>query len=343
MKKVLKYIGSVMLLLGLLLLAGCGQDASKSADKGAGGNNAAPANEPAKATDYPKQPITLVVPFGPGSVTDISARTISDAMSKKLGVPVVVDNAPGGGTVVGHAKVAAANPDGYTLGIGAMAVEITLAKTKSTISSLDDLDVLAQLAEYMNGITVLADSGWQSLDDLAKWAKDNPGKLVVAPSATGSMTHLWWEMVAKRYGIEGYGLLPTSGGNEAALRLLAKEAGVISTPLNDVMQQVKEGKMRVLAVTTQSRVSQAADIPTLTELGVNNPLIHNMLLIAPKGIPEGAREKLIKTIEEVMQDKAIQEKLEQVWMQPSFLTGAELQSQTQKGREAIKNVLSTMK
>ncbi|WP_227937621.1 tripartite tricarboxylate transporter substrate-binding protein [Alkalihalobacillus deserti] len=201
-----------------------------------------------------------MVPFGPGSVTDLSTRLIAEEMSKKLGVPIVVDNLPGGATVLGHVKVAQSEADGYTVGTGALAVEITLAQTEAAITGLEDLDVLAQMGEYINTISVSADSEWETLEDLGNWAAENPGELVVTPSGTGGITHLWWDLVAEHFGAKDYGLLSSTGGNDAMLRLLSGDSDVVVTPLNDAKEHLEAGNVRILALTTSESVEQVGDV-----------------------------------------------------------------------------------
>ena len=329
MRKAVRYISIVFLVLFMFfIVVGCAPQKDDVMDDA--------------MTDYPQEVIKCVVTFGAGSVTDLSTRIIMKKVSEKIGQNIMIENLPGGGTIVGHTNVAKAKPDGYTIGIGAFAVEISLASTEAEIQNLDDLDVLAQLGYYLNGITVRTDSPWQSLDDLGKWGRENPGSIIAAPSATGSITHAWWELVANHYGIEDSGLLATNGGHDAAIRLLAGDADVISTPLNNVMEHVEVGNMRVLAVTTPERLEALPDVPTLDDLGVENPMIHNYLLIAPKGLPEEVREKLLDVVYEVLQDPDLVDELSDLWMSVNWLVEEELEQQTLKGREAIDSIVEAM-
>jgi len=288
-----------------------------------------------EAENYPTQPITLVVPFDSGSVTDLFARMIAERLSESLDTPVIIENLPGGGTIPGHVQVAQANSDGYTLGIGALAVEITLHGEESTISSLDDLDSLVQLGEYTTGISVSADSDIESIEDL----QDLDEQITVAPAAAGSINHLYWDLVAEHYGVEDYGLMSTTGGNDAVLKLLSGDADVVSTPLANVVEHVESGDVRLLALTTSDTVPGMEDIPTIEELGIDNPLTHNLLLIAPEGLPEGVREVLINHTEEIVSDPEVQEEMENMELIPTFLKGEELDNQINEGREAIHQIL----
>ncbi len=336
MKGIFKRFGIVLFVsLLFLIVIGCSQNGVAVKDNDT-------TNDNDTLVDYPRQAITCVVPFGPGSVTDLTTRVLMEEFSKKLGGNIIIKNSPGGGTIIGHTEVAKAKPDGYTIGIGAFAVEISLATTKAEINNLDDLDVIAQMAHFLNGIAVSTDSPWETLDDLGKWGKENPGGLIVAPSATGSITHSWWELIAKHYEIEDFGLLATEGGNDAALRLLAGDADVISTPLNNIMEHVDAGTMRVLAVTATEKVEGLPDAPTLEEVGIENPMIHNYLLIAPKGLPEGVRKLLLDTARDVLQDPEIQRQLRGLWMKEQFLTGDELKQQTDEGRKAMSMIIEAM-
>ncbi|WP_066151735.1 tripartite tricarboxylate transporter substrate binding protein [Halalkalibacter krulwichiae] len=321
------------LLLFLFVLVGCNQSTQETTGA------EAKAETTSEQSDFPKKPINWVVPFGPGSVTDLSTRLIAEEMSKKLGVPIVVDNLPGGATVLGHVKVAQSKADGYTVGTGALAVEITLAQTEAAISGLEDLDVLAQMGEYINAISVSADSEWKTLEELGNWAAENQGELVVTPSGTGGITHLWWDLVAEHFGAEDYGLLSATGGNDAMLRLLSGDSDVVVTPLNDAKEHVEAGNVRILALTTSDRVEQVEDIPTISEFGVENSLIHNYLFIAPNGLPEDVREILLSTLEGVLADTEVKSKLEQLMMNNVFLKEEELKKQNEKGKETIETIM----
>jgi len=324
-----KVLGSAVLFLFIIsLLIGC------SNEKAGEGEEVAATS----SSNFPTKPITWIVPFDPGSVTDLVTRLIADEMSAKLDTPVVIENLPGGGTVPGHVKVAQAKADGYTVGTGFMAVEITLHQEESTISSLDDLDVLSQFGEYTAGISVSADSNIESLEDLAEYA-EGEDQITVAPSASGSITHLWWDLVAEHYGIDDYGLMSTTGGNDAILKLIAGDAGVVSTPLANVVEHVQAGDVRTLAVTTQERVPGMEDVPTLDELGIDNPLSHNLMLIAPKGTPDDVKEIFISTLEEIMEDPEIQKEIENMQLSPVFLKGEDLDQKIKDGREAINQIM----
>ncbi|SDH21754.1 Tripartite-type tricarboxylate transporter, receptor component TctC [Alteribacillus persepolensis] len=328
-----KLLPAIIFILSLGMLVACsggstGGNTSESA-QGSEGSNASNPN-------FPEQPITWIVPFDSGSVTDLATRFLADEMSQKLDTSIVIENVPGGGTVPAHVQVSQSNPDGYTVGTGALAAEITLHQQETAISDLNDLDVIAQIGEYTNGISVRADSDVETLDDLENVSSD---QLSVAPSASRSITHLWWDLVAEHYGIGDYGLLSTTGGNDAVLKLLSGDADVVSTPLANVVEHVNSGDVRTLAVTTNDRVPGLEDVPTLDELGVDNPLIHNLLFIAPNDLPDDVRNILLSTLEEVMNDPEVQEEMEKMQLAPAFLKGEELEEQMNEGREAIGQIM----
>ena len=157
----------------------------------------------ASAQDYPNKPITLIIPWVAGGPTDIVMRAVAEAAQKHLGQPIIVENKAGGGGSVGPAQMAAtAKPDGYTISQMPDAVYRMQITQKTTYDSQTDFTYIIQLTGYAYGVTVPMDSPFKSWQDVAAYAKDNPGKLNYGSPGAGSTPHMGMERIQKQLGIK---------------------------------------------------------------------------------------------------------------------------------------------
>jgi tripartite-type tricarboxylate transporter receptor subunit TctC len=223
----------------------------------------------AYAQNYPSMPIKLIVPYAPGGGTDISARLIAKYVSVGLGQPVVIENKPGAGTILGTAYVAKAPPDGYTLIYGSITHTIAPALYKQRVSydPIKDFTPITQIATFPFILATTPSTNITSIKGLISEAKANPGKLNYATVGNGTGTHLSGEMFKLITGTDIVHV-PFAGSGPALLALLGKqvEIAVVDTP--PAIPYIKDGSVRALAVTTARRASVLPDIPTLAEAGV---------------------------------------------------------------------------
>ena len=216
----------------------------------------------------PERPITLVVPFGPGGIADLTARTVAQAMSASLKQPIVVDNKPSAGSIVGSTAVAQAAPDGYTLLLmsNANAVSASLFK-KLPFDVTQAFAPVGLLGVFDLALFVNADSRFKSLAELLADAKARPGKLSIGTIAVGSTQHLSAELFKTRTGIDAL-IVPYKGTPAVLTALRAGEIDAAFEILGPMLPQVQAKAIRALAVTSDKRFSALPDVPTMGQAGV---------------------------------------------------------------------------
>lgn len=219
---------------------------------------------------WPTKPIRMIVPFTAGSVTDIVARTVGDAMSRSLGQPVVIENKPGAGGTIGAALVARAEPDGYTVLIHSSGHVLNPAiYSNLSYDTVKDLSGVTPLASVPNVLVVSPSRGWHTVADLVAAAKAKPGALNYASAGTGSATHMNAEKFKLGAGIEAQHV-PFKGTPEALTDVIGGRDDFFFAPMASALPMVKDGKLVALAVSTAQRSPALPDVPTTLEAGVPN-------------------------------------------------------------------------
>ena len=240
---------------------------------------------PAYAQDYPAQPVKVIVPYAAGGGTDIATRIVTEQVASDLNQSFVVDNRPGGGTIIGTQAIATAKPDGYTLGL----VTFHLSSYRLTgLSQLSyrDFEPIMLLNRSPTGFLVKADSPYKSMKELVDYAKANPGVVTVATSGAGAVPHLSAALLAKQLGIK-LTFVPFDGGAPARTAVLGGHVTMLAANSEEALQFYKSKQLRFLALNTDERHSSFPDVPTIAEAGF--PL--GVLLLdwrgvaAPKGTP----------------------------------------------------------
>ena len=222
------------------------------------------------AQAYPARPIRLVVPFPPGGAFDAVGRPLADKMKSLLGT-VVIENIGGGGSSLGASAVARARPDGYTILLGGTQTHVNeaLLKSKPLYDPVKDLDPIAGVAANVLCIAVHPSVPARTLDELVAYAKANPGKLSYGHSGVGSIQHLAGELFKSLTGLPDLVQVPYRGTGPVIADLVS---GQVPMGIPGVTAQVLEfhrtGRMRVLAVTSSTRLAAAPDLPTAVELGL---------------------------------------------------------------------------
>ena len=259
----------------------------------------------ALAQAYPSRPITLIVPWGAGGGTDATARIIGSLLEKDLGQPVTVVNRTGGSGVVGHSAIAAATPDGYTLGMAT--VEIGMMHwqglTELTGASYTPLGLVnADPA----GLQVRADSPYKTVQDLLAAIKANPGKFKASGTGQGGIWHLAIAGLLPDQKIDPAALpwVPSNGAAPGLQDMIAGGVEVAPTSLPEARSLIDAGKVRSLAVMNPTPSALYPNVPTLkAALGSDWTMAAWRGLVAPKGIPAEARDKLAAAIKKVASSK----------------------------------------
>lgn len=257
--------------------------------------------------EYPDKPITIYCGYGPGASTDVSSRALAGGLEKMLGVPVVVENKPGGGTTVCAGLVASKKPDGYTLGTiseGALTANPLLQKL--AYDPLKDFTFLAQYATYFGAFVVRSDSPWKTLDEFIAHAKAHPG---MSYTSTGMYTRqqISAELLALCKGLT-FRHVPTKGGTDASTMLMGGHAD-FSTGSSQIVY-VRQGVFRLLLqVNAEKRNPSFPNVPTLKELGCPDVPSAGIDVVAPKGLPPAVSQKLGEAIRKVTLEPSFQKVL----------------------------------
>ena len=261
---------------------------------------------PASAA-FPERPIKIVVPFPPGGGTDIISRTLGAAMASELGQPVVIENKPGGGTVLGTALVANSAPDGYTLVMATFAHAVNPSlKASLPYDTFNAFAPVALVARSYNILVVNPKSDLKSVKDLLAAAKAAPGKLNYGSFGIGTSAHLAGELF-KYLGHVDLTHVAYQGAAAALTDLMAGHIDAMFTTVASVTSHIQSGNLRALAVTSAQRSPAFPDLPTIAEAGVPGYVADSWYgLYAPAGTPPQVIETLNTAIAKVVAAGALQ-------------------------------------
>jgi tripartite-type tricarboxylate transporter receptor subunit TctC len=258
------------------------------------------AGQCARAEPYPNRPVTLVVPFPPGGAIDILARQMAQKLAQRLGKPFVVDNRPGAGGVTAEIGLARAEPDGHTLMMtisAVMTINVTLYK-KLPYDPVADFVPIAMPAATPFVLVVNPSLPVQSVADLVKLAKQEPGRLSLAVAGPGQ--HVLGELFKTMTGVE-IAQVPYRGTPAALTDIVAGHVQGMFCDIPPAIGLITEGKLRALGVTTTRRVPAVPEIPPLSEAGVPGYDAQSWLMVvAPAGTPTDVVERLHGEIKSIM-------------------------------------------
>jgi tripartite-type tricarboxylate transporter receptor subunit TctC len=268
---------------------------------------------------YPSRPITLVVPFPAGGVTDVVARELAHRLGAALGQPVVVDNRAGAGGNIGTQAVARAAPDGYTLGVltvSALSIAPHLSR-KLPFDPSRDFTPITNLVNTPGALIAGPGTPFNSFSEFVKYAKANPGKVTYASVGPGSIPHLTAEILAKAVKVDMVHI-PYKGAAPAMQDLLANHVDLsFETSLATTMSHHANKRIKVLAITGPSRVSVLPDVPTVAESGYPGFGVQGWFgLLGPRGLPPAMVDKLNQAAVQAFADPALRHRMEQLGMQP---------------------------
>ncbi|WP_088707532.1 Bug family tripartite tricarboxylate transporter substrate binding protein [Noviherbaspirillum denitrificans] len=255
----------------------------------------------ANTSAYPNQPIRIVVPYAPGGFNDTIARLVGKKLQDSWGQPVIVDNRPGGGTILGLTNAAKSPPDGYTLAVvGFPTVANQFLHKKLTYDTNKDFTPVVLGAYSPNLLVVRADSPIKSLKDFIAAAKAKPGKLNYASAGNGTSNHLTMEYFKSVAGID-LTQVPYKGSAPMITDLLGGQVDIMFDNAPHVMPHVKAGKLRALAITSEKRSPLLPDVPTVSELGFPDFVVSVWYgFSAPAGTPPEIIAKLNGEINKIL-------------------------------------------
>jgi len=274
----------------------------------------------AHAQGYPTKAVTLIVPYPPGGRTDLCGRAVAQALKDELGEPVIVVNKPGAGGVLGAKEVANASPNGYTIGIFSTGF-LTAQYTVPTPTYVADYDMISLINMDPAVVAVPEERGWQTLADLLKFARDNPGKLKVGIDP-GSSAQIFAAAFMDKAGLDVINV-PFRGGGERTIALAGGHIDAdfdILAPLK-TMREAK--KVRVLAIAAERRVEDYPDIPTMKEAGIDLSISSWHGIFAPKGTPATVISRLNAALGRVAANAEFQAHMRDLQLGVRYLDTAE--------------------
>ena len=266
---------------------------------------------PALAQSWPSKSVRFIVPYPPGSGTDIMARRIGQRLSERLGQSFVVDNRAGAGGSIGTEAIARAPADGYTIGIvdaGALTINPAIYP-KLGYDTQRDLSPIIEVSTLPFMLVAHPSLGVNNLRELITLAKREPGRINYASVGNGSGVHLATEMLKKQSGIS-LTHIPYKGSAPALTDVLAGTTPLMFVNLLSGLPHVKSGKLRVLAVGTPARLSALPDVPTIAEAGLPDYQFQVWIgIVAPAGTPADVIERLNSEIRAAVAVPEIREQL----------------------------------
>jgi tripartite-type tricarboxylate transporter receptor subunit TctC len=266
-------------------------------------------------SDYPNRPVTMVVPFPPGGVADITARPVAEAMGRFLQQNVIVENKAGAGGGVGMQHVARSKPDGYTVLLALSSISIIPEADKvlgrDPMYQLNQLVPIARFTADPTVLAVRADAPWKTVKDFVDAAKAAPGTIPYGSSGNYGTMHVPMEMLSGSTGTKMLHV-PFTGAGPAVVALLGGQVQALSTGPSSIMGHLKGGKVRVLATWGESRHPALPDVPTLKELGYDAQFSQWTGLFVPAGTPEPVIAKLREAARFAVEDAAFKGALAKV-------------------------------
>jgi tripartite-type tricarboxylate transporter receptor subunit TctC len=257
----------------------------------------------AKADDYPSKAVRVIVPFAPGGINDILARTVSAQLSERLGKQFVVENKTGAGGIVGSELVAKSAPDGYTLLIVSIAHAVNPALYKLPYDSLKAFAPIAIFASSPNVLAIYPGLPAKDLKEFVALAKSQPGEIQYGSGGVGGSPHLGMELFKRVAGID-LTHVPFRGSGPAVIDVAGGHTKAIMATVTTLSPHVKSGKLRALGISGKTRNHVLPDVPTMDEAGAPGYEAGNWIgLAAPAATPPAIVARLNKEISEI-QDSA---------------------------------------
>jgi tripartite-type tricarboxylate transporter receptor subunit TctC len=296
------------------------------------------------ADTYPARPIRMIVAYAPGGGTDIIARVLARYMEKYLGndAKIVVENRPGAGGGVGFAALAAAAPDGYTIGFINTPNVLTSPIERKTSFTWQSFDLLGNIIDDPDNFSVNADSPIKSLADLAAYAKANPGAVSYGTTGVGSDDHLATLMFERAAGVK-MNHIPFKGAAEVQQAIASRQIQVAAMNIGEALQYQKGGTpLRNLGQMSVSRTVLAPNLPTFREQGYDIIMASLRGVAAPKGLPPAVHDALVKAIDKSVHDAQFQAQSASYFAPVRYLAPAQYAAELQSAEVGFRQLWKEM-
>ncbi len=274
----------------------------------------------ARAADWPAKTVKVVVPYGPGSATDLVPRTVFDAVSTNVKQSIVIENRPAGGTTVGSSTVAKSDPDGYTILVHSNAI-VTVPAIQPNVpyDPVKDFSGITPLANVPLVLVISPEKKVKSVQELIAMARARPGTVNYAAAGIGTPPHLAMERFRLAANFQAQ-LVPFKSAPEGLTEVLAGRVDFYLAPIAAAISLIKEGKLLALAVSTTKRASALPDVPTTLEAGVPNSDFDFWVgAFVPKRTPRDVVEKIHAEIVKAMDGAPVKDKLKALGVDPLIM------------------------
>jgi tripartite-type tricarboxylate transporter receptor subunit TctC len=297
------------------------------------------------AAPYPSRPITMVVPFAPGGIADITGRPLAQAMTKSLGQPIVIENRPGAGGGVGMVHAARQKPDGYTL-LMALSSIVTIPEADRVSGrvpsyQMKEFTPVALVSADPTVLIVRADSTWKTVADLMKDARSRPGKITYSSSGIYGTLHVAVEMLSQSAGAQLLHV-PFGGGGPAMTALLGGQVDVTAQAPGVASPHVKAGKVRILGSWGAQRLKAFPDVPTMREAGFDAEFYIWSALFAPAGLPAEVLARLRGAVKEAVTEPSFTKAMATMETPIMHLQGAEFDAFLKQDTKRLAAVIQRM-
>jgi len=277
------------------------------------------------AAAYPARPIRIVVPFTPAGATDILARLLGEALTRRLGANVVPENRPGAGGNLGAELVARATADGYTLLMGPITIYAagTTLQPDRTFDLTRDFAVVSTVARAPHVLVAAAGQPFVSLDDVIRTARQQPGRIAVASQGVGTISHLEGVLFEHMAGVTLLHI-PYKGSAPAHLDLIGGRVPLMFDSVAATLGHLRAGKLRAIAVTTPARTALLPEVPTVAEAGLPGYAAESWLgILAPAKTPRAIIDRLAAALRAQLTEVRFGERLAEQGFEAAVLTGAD--------------------
>jgi tripartite-type tricarboxylate transporter receptor subunit TctC len=292
------------------------------------------------AQQYPVKPVRIIVPFAPGGGSDFIARFTAQRLSGSFGAQVIVENRPGAGGMLGIEAGVKADADGYTFTLIASSYTVNPALYALKYDPVNDITPVVQISQGPMLVVVNPKVPAKNAAELIKLAKSKPGSLNFASAGQGSITHMACELFAHMAGIK-LNHVPYKGTGPALTDTIGGQTDLLCASTATALAHVKSGRLRALAVTTATRLAAEPEVPTLAESGVKGydvALWHG--LIAPKGMPKFAVDRMNAEVNKLLKAKDAGEQLQNDGVSPKGGTPEAFRIQIRKEIELWKKTVA---
>lgn len=285
----------------------------------------------ALAQTFPSRPLRLIVPFPPGGSGDVQARLVGEHMARTLGQPVLVENKPGAGTIIGSTQVAQAPADGHTLLLmsNSFVINAKLRGTTLPYKGLQAFEPVACLTNSPQMIAVNSGRPWHSFKEWMDAVKAKPDTISYATFGPATTQHIAAEMLVRQAGLHMI-YVPFAGGAPAVNAVLGGHADMVLANVNEIQPFVEAGKLRALAVATRQRLASLPNVPTVAESGLPGYEAAAWFgLCAPAGTPKDVVAKIARAATAAVEDAEIRSKLITLGLEPYTMDPAQFSAHIQ--------------